>query len=454
MEWIDLYATAYLRLGSLLKAGRFHCSAGGAFLRAVAVVAPSRTGRSWLWSTHACLPLDILVTRVRRVHLLHSLAELEGRRVSSPPADGQDKGPSTESILEDSPAPTGSSPRSVVDAGPSITRPTSVSSLVSSDSVADDPSKGDGEEEEVASLSYSVTEYESPRLKWSRSPDQGNKLNESEEGEEFGGDQGKGSTEEPSRLRGVIPPPVRPYSVRPGKDEDDDMGLSDVIRDSRDYEDGELITTVRDSIPNGSGEIEDNRLRSALASRANRTLSSSQGGRKAPVNGINMRCGFASVEELEAALKKKREALRLDDPDAGLRIDAQVAQSRSKVITGRSAFFPELRARVSEMQQRMEALRSSPDEASKLASGTGDLEETIARSLVWDGMDPVEARMMARKVDKKRVSRVLHRLSTYSRGLGGDSGASHGELASRPVGVRYCGEQERIRDVMFSHYYV
>ncbi|EER20302.1 hypothetical protein Pmar_PMAR010036 [Perkinsus marinus ATCC 50983] len=345
VEWIDLYAAAYLRLGPLLKAGRFHCSAGGAFLRAVAVVSPPRT--------------DILVTRIRRVHLLHSLAALEGRRVSSPPTNEPDKGPSTESILEDSPAPTGSSPRSVVDAGPSITRPTSVSSLVSSDSVAEDPSEGDGEEE-VASLSYSVTEYESPRLKWSRSPDQGTKLNEFEKGEEFGGDQGEGSTEEPSRLRGVIPPPVRPYSVRPGKDEDDDMGLSDVIQDGR-YGEGEtLITTVRDSTPNGS-------------------------------------------EELETALKKKRKALRLDDPDAGLRIDAQVAQSRSKVITGRPSFFPELRARVSEMQQRMEALRSSPDEASKLAPGTGDLEETIARSLVWDGMDPVEARMVARKVDKKRV---------------------------------------------------
>ncbi|KAF4724201.1 hypothetical protein FOZ62_023137 [Perkinsus olseni] len=188
---------------------------------------------------------------------------------------------------------------------------------------------------------------------------------------------------------------------------------------------------VESPIVKDSDEIVDTELRSALPSTTEscdppveptpivEDSTRSRRGRRRPVNGINMRFGFSSVGELEDALVAKRKSLGLDDSDAGRRIEAKVAESRSKVDPCRTQFMSELRAKVAQMQQRMDALRSSP---AGVDPGTSCLEETVARSLVWDGMDPVEARMLARKVDKAGVSRVLERLATHSSDLTGAKG--------------------------------
>ncbi|KAF4743952.1 hypothetical protein FOZ63_029983 [Perkinsus olseni] len=431
-EWIDLYAEAYLKLEPLVRAWRYPCSPRGAFLRAIAAVAPSRP--------------DIIVTRIRRVHLLYSLATLEATRRLDTRIEGIDEPTGEDSVeapsavaLEDNPVPSASSPRSAVEevhSATSLTRPTSVSSLLSSsssESVDDLPEEAPSVAE-VSSLNYSATEHGSPRLRWGVPA-------EDERFDEPAGDvercHGGGSAEgrRPSKTRGhfrprVLVPPVRPYPVSE-EEAKCDGGLQAMPSMEAPPSEASADAPVEPPIVKDPDEIVDIEHRSALPSTTKscdppvepssivEDSARSSRGRRRPVNGINMRFGFSSVRELEDALVAQRKSLGLDDSDAGVRIEAKVAESRSKVDPGRTQFMSELRAKVAQMQQRMDALRSSP---AGVDPGTSCLEETVARSLVWDGVDPVEARMLARKVDKARVSRLLERLATHSSDLTGAKG--------------------------------
>ncbi|KAF4745448.1 hypothetical protein FOZ63_010412 [Perkinsus olseni] len=434
-EWIDLYAEAYLKLEPLIRAGRYPCSPRGAFLRAIAAVAPSRP--------------DIIVTRIRRVHLLHSLATLEATRRLDTRTEGTDEPTGEESsvgapsavALEDNPEPSASSPRSAVEevhSAASLTRPTSVSSLLSSssESVVDLPEDAPSLAE-VSSLNYSATEHGSPRLKW-RGPVEDTRLDEPAGDVERCHGGGSAEGRRPSKTRGhfrprVLVPPVRFYPVSeeeakceeglhamppmeapPSGSSGDEPVESPIVR----YSDEIVNTEHRSALPNATKSCDPPVEPISIVEDSTR----SSRGRRRLVNGINMRFGFSSVRELEGALVAKRKSLGLDDSDAARRIEAKVAESRSKVDPCRTQFMSELRAKVAQMQQRMDALRSSPAEVSKVDPGTSCLEETVARSLVWDGMDPVEARMLARKVDKARVSRVLERLATQSSDLTGAKG--------------------------------
>ncbi|KAF4682868.1 hypothetical protein FOZ60_010027 [Perkinsus olseni] len=393
-EWIDLYAKAYLKLEPLGHRRRGTIEARYSS-RSVLSYAGCRLGRAQISSSPAYVGA-----------LMNRLGE---ESVGGPSA----------TALEDNPVPSASSPRSAVEevrSATSLTRPTSVSSLLSSESVVDLP-EGTPSVAEVSSLNYSATEHGSPRLRWG-GPVKDERLDEPAGDVERCHGGGSAEGRRPSKTRGhfrprVLVPPVRPYPVSEEEAKSEE-GLQAMPSMEAPPSEASGDEPVESPIVKDSDEIVDTELRSALPSTTKscdppveptpivEDSTRSRRGRRRPVNGI-------------------KHALRilLDDSDAGRRIEAKVAESRSKVDPGRTQFMSELRAKVAQMQQRMDALRSSP---AGVDPGTSCLEETVARSLVWDGMDPVEARMLARKVDKAGVSRVLERLATHSSDLTGAKG--------------------------------
>ncbi|KAF4677411.1 hypothetical protein FOL47_001623 [Perkinsus chesapeaki] len=428
-EWLRLYAEKYLDLGPLVKAGRYPCRPLEAFLRSVAVVVPSRA--------------DLLIARIRRVHLLNSLA-------SPPMIQGEVDGHISTfdgNELEDNPTAVRSSPRGSVlvegQSGQTLTRPTSVSSLLSS---ASDPTllpqtsrASVDEAREGSSLNYSITEHGSPRLKWGGLMAAMNWVRGSGKAAGIPNPReanGSSYADKVPSLTGrfsakVIVPPMVPYPVGTDMAEpvsDDSLqGLqhqtvprleegrgNDAAEDTKCdprwsgrgqlVEESETITDHDVQEDPGATESGDGAISKQQNARAHRR----------PVNAVNMRCGFESVEELEQALNAKRSSLGLDEEGAGNRIEEKVARSRAISQAGHTAFASELQAKAAEMHRRIESWGSSSPPAPPPAVDAHNIEEIVTRSLVWDGMDPMEARIVAKKVGKRRVAEVLERLASHS----------------------------------------
>ncbi|KAF4705862.1 hypothetical protein FOZ62_029001, partial [Perkinsus olseni] len=254
-EWIDLYAEAYLKLEPLGHRRRGTIEARYS-RRSVLSFAGCRLGHAQISSSPAYVGLD---TRI------------EG--IDEPTGEDSVGAPSAVA-LEDNPVPSASSPRSAVEevhSATSLTRPTSVSSLLSSsssESVDDLPEEAPSVAE-VSSLNYSATEHGSPRLKW-RGTEEDTRLDEPAGDVERCHGGGLDEGRRPSKTRGhfqprVLVPPVRPYPVSE-EEAKCDGGLQAMPPMEAPPSEASGGAPVESPIVRDSDEIVDTELRSALPS--------------------------------------------------------------------------------------------------------------------------------------------------------------------------------------------